>query len=151
MNDFLAKNWSVTTSWLFSKPIFAGFMENATETWELDFEWLRVRHLVQDAMKRDSLPDLNAMLFLIGVQELGRWKEKFTKEEKQDLMHIAVCRLMEYDGYYEFVGRDDEGWPHYETLKPFATKGVKEQGEYLKVKIIQYFRDWEKQDPTGED
>ena len=46
-----------------------------TETWELDFEWLRVRHLVQDTMKRDSLPDLNAILFLVGIQELGRWEK----------------------------------------------------------------------------
>ena len=58
-------------------------MENTlNETWEIDFEWLRVRHLVQDAMKRDSLPDMNAILFLVGVQELGRWKTEFTKEEK---------------------------------------------------------------------
>ena len=49
---------------------------------------------------------MDAMLFLIGVQELGRWKEGFTKEEKQDLMHIAVCRLFTDDGHYEFVGRD---------------------------------------------
>lgn len=119
-------------------------MENTvTETWELDFEWLRVRHLVQDVMNRDALPDLNAILFLIGIQELGRWKEQFTKEEKQDLMHIAVCRLMSYDGYYEFKGRDHDGWPHYDMLKPFTTKGVKGQGEYLKKKIIQYFKDWE--------
>ncbi len=120
-------------------------MENAIPTWELDFEWLQVRHLVKDTMKRDSLPDMNAILFLIGVQELGRWKQQFTKEEKQDLMHIAACRLMSYDGYYEFVGRDDEGWPHYNPLKPYATKGVKDQGEYLKIKIIQYFKDWKKE------
>jgi hypothetical protein len=121
-------------------------MENTiTETWELDFEWLRVRHLVQDAMKRDSLPDMNAILFLIGVQELGRWKSEFTKEEKQDLMHIAICRLMSYDGYFEFVGRDDDGWPHYNSIKPFSTKGVEEQEEYLKRKVIQYFKEWEQE------
>ena len=99
-------------------------MENATtEAWELDFDWLRVRHLVKDAMKRESLPDLNAILFLVGIQELGRMKPNFTKEEKQDLMHIAVCRLLSEDGYYEFVGRDDDGWPHYNMLKPFNQKG----------------------------
>lgn len=119
-------------------------MENtSSETWELDFEWLRVRHLIKDAMKRESLPDLNAILFLIGIQELGRWKPVFTKEEKQDLMHIAVCQLMSADGYYEFVGRDDEGWPHYQEVKPFTTKGVKAQAKYLKEKIIEYFKEWE--------
>ena len=96
---------------------------------------------------------MNAILFLIGVQELGRWKTNFTKEEKQDLMHIAVCRLLSYDGYYEFTGRDADGWPHFEALKPYRKKGVKEQEDYLKTKVIQYFKDWEKETglPLGND
>lgn len=116
---------------------------------ELDFEWLRVRHLVKDALKREALPDMNAILFLIGIQELGRWKSKFTKEEKQDLMHIAVCRLLSTDGYYEFEGRDADGWPHYNKVRPFKTKGVKEQEEYLKVRVIEYFQEWEKESNNG--
>lgn len=119
--------------------------ENLSPELELDFEWLRIRHLIKDLLKRDSLPDMNAILFLIGIQELGRWKSSFTKEEKQDLMHIAVCRLMSQDGYYEFTGRDDEGWPHYHALKPFHTKGVEPQESYLKEKVIQYFKEWEKE------
>ena len=85
------------------------------EDWELDFEWLRIRHLVKEATKRDTLPDLNGVLLMIGVQELGHWR-RFTKEEKQDLMHIAVCRLLSYDGVYEFIGLDTEGWPHYRLV-----------------------------------
>ena len=38
------------------------------ENWELDFEWLRVQHIVKDAMRRETLPDLNTVLFLIGIQ-----------------------------------------------------------------------------------
>jgi hypothetical protein len=113
------------------------------EDWELDFEWLKVQHLVKDTLKRDALPDLNAILFLIGIQELGRWKTQFTKEEKQDLLHLAACRLMSYDGFYAFRGRDADGWPHYDALKPFTLKGVKDQENYLKVKVIQYFKDWQ--------
>ena len=110
------------------------------ETWELDYEWLKVRHLVKKNFKRDALPDLNAILFLIGIQELGRWQKSFTKEEKQDLMHIAVCRLLSYDGHYEFAGRDADGWPHWNLLKPIPAKNLKEQNELLKTKIIQYFK-----------
>ena len=117
------------------------------ETWEFDFEWGRVRQLVKDAFGREALPDLNAILFLIGVQELGRWNTTFTKEEKQDLMHIAVCRLLSYDGHYQFAGRDQDGWPHWELVKPFATKGADEQETFLKTKVIQYFKDWEKEQP----
>ena len=64
------------------------------EDWQLDFEWLRVQHFVKNALGRKDLPDLNSILFLIGIQELGRVQTRFSKEEKQDLMHIAVCRLL---------------------------------------------------------
>lgn len=111
------------------------------EDWEKDFEWLRIRHLIKDRFNKATLPDLNAILFLIGVQELGRWQQNFTKEEKQDLMHIAVCRLMSIDGYYQFAGRDADGWPHWEMLKPFPQKGVKTQEAFLKEKVIQYFQE----------
>lgn len=113
------------------------------ETWELDFEWLRIRHLVKDRFNRESLPDLNALLFLIGIQELGYWQPSFSKEEKQDLMHVAVCRLLSYDGYYEFIGRDADGWPHWKMLRPFVLKGREDQEELLKGYIIRYFRDLE--------
>ena len=110
------------------------------EDWELDFEWLHVQHLVKDSMNKENLPDLNAILFLIGIQELGRVKDKFTKEEKQDLMHIAICTLLSEDGYYEFVGRDADGWPHFKSLVPVQTEGVKAQEQLLKRKVIDYFK-----------
>ena len=94
------------------------------EDWELDFEWLKVRHFVQDVFKKETLPDLNAVLFLIGIQELGRWQQTFSKEEKQDLMHIAVCKLLSYDGHYEFVGRDADGGPHWKVLRPAGINAV---------------------------
>ncbi len=113
------------------------------ESWELDYGWLEVRHKVKEIFHRDNLPDLNGVLFLIGIQELGRWGDTFTKEEKQDLMHIAACKLLSFDGYYAFEGRDEDGWPHYKLLRPLQVSGVKEQAEYLKTKVVQYFRELE--------
>ena len=113
------------------------------EDWELDFEWLKIRHQLKDIFSKDTLPDFQTVLYLLGIQELGIIKESYTKEEKQDLMHIAVCKLMSYDGYYSFKGLDDEGWPHWKKEKIFATKGVEDQERYLKLKIIQYFKELE--------
>ncbi len=110
------------------------------EDWEFDFEWLRVRHIVQNALKQDTLPDLNVVLIMIGIQELGYWRKQFTKEEKQDLMHIAVCELLSQEGYYEFIGRDTEGWPHYKPVKMLELTGEKTQERLLKEKAILYFR-----------
>ena len=67
----------------------------------------------------------------------------FTKEEKQDLMHIAVCRLLSYEGYYEFKGRDADGWPHWEQIRKVPARGRDEQEQILKEKVIQYFKDLE--------
>lgn len=110
------------------------------EQWERDFEWLKIRHIVKNSMKKDSLADVQTVLFLIGIQELGRIpKQNFTKEEKQDLMHVAVCTLLEGDGYFEFEGRDQDGWPHWKSLKAFDIKGVDQQETLLIEKIIEYF------------
>ncbi len=111
------------------------------EEWELDFEWLKIRHFIKDTFNREALPDLDAILFLIGVQELGSLKARYTKEEKQDLMHIAVCKLLSFDGYYKFYGLDQEGWPHYKAVTPLKTSGIKEQERLLKEKVVQYFKE----------
>ncbi|HNM25135.1 MAG TPA: hypothetical protein PKL15_06880 [Saprospiraceae bacterium] len=113
------------------------------EPWELDFEWLRVQHIVQRSMRREQLPDLNTVLFLIGIQELGRWKKGFSKEEKQDLMHIAVCRLLSYEGYFEFVGRDADGWPHWKQVLDLPKRDTAEQEKLLKLYAVQYFKELE--------
>ena len=109
------------------------------EDWQLDFEWLRVRTFLKDALNRKNLPDFQEVLFLIGLQELGRLKDGFTKEEKQDLIHIATCELLSIDGYYKFKGRDQDGWPHYDKVKKIPFEGVGPQEHYLKQKITEYF------------
>lgn len=110
------------------------------EQWQIDFEWLRIQHLVKEAMNGSTVPDFQTILFLVGVQELGRLpEEKFTKEEKADLMHVAVCTLLEPEGYYVFAGRDQDGWPHWTIDKPFSTKGPEAQEAILKIRLIDYF------------
>jgi hypothetical protein len=84
-------------------------------------------------------PDLDALLFLIGMRELGTVKEKFSKEEKQDLMHIANCRLLSYEGYFELDGLDKDGWPHWVAVKPVPEMTLDEQEYLLKRLIIRYF------------
>ena len=110
------------------------------EEWKFDFEYLRAQNYVKRQLNQSELPNLNAILFLIGIQELGRWKNAFTKEEKQDLMHIAVCRLLSIEGVFEFKGRDQDGWPHWTQIKPIPQNGVKDQERLLKELVITYFR-----------
>lgn len=84
-------------------------------------------------------PDMEAILFLIGIQELGMTGESFTKEQKQDLMHVAVCTLLSASGFYEMEGVDEEGWPHFRQLKEIPALPLKEQENFLKDHVLLYF------------
>lgn len=84
-------------------------------------------------------PDMETILFLIGMQETGFMKQKITKEQKQDLMHVAVCKLLSESGYYEFVGNDKDGWPHFKQLKELPAVSAIEQENLLKDHILFYF------------
>lgn len=83
--------------------------------------------------------DLNAVLFLIGVQELGLGARNYEKEEKQDLMHIAICKLLSLSGFYELEGIDQQGWPHWKLLKPLPHFDLLEQEKLLKMHALDYF------------
>jgi hypothetical protein len=84
--------------------------------------------------------DLNAVLFLIGVQELGKGKHHFSKEEKQDLMHIATCKVLSYSGYYELEGLDEEGWPHWKSKAPIPGLNLADQEKLIKMHVLEYFK-----------
>ena len=85
--------------------------------------------------------DMNGLLFLVGVNVLGAGPRDFTKEEKQDLMHIAVCELLSFVEYFEFNWRDIEGWPHYKVLRKPSVGGLSEQEALLRACAVQYFRE----------
>jgi len=108
-------------------------MENFQE------RWIGMQQMLVERFGK--VPDMEGVLFLIGINELGAIPErkKFTKEQKQDLMHIAVCKLLSQLGYYEFVLRDEEGWPHYQELKKVTTPGINEQEQMLKECMVMYF------------
>ncbi|MBB6609584.1 hypothetical protein H7F15_00905 [Pontibacter sp. Tf4] len=107
------------------------------ESDNLDHRWVQLRALLMKQFGKK--PDLNAILFLIGIQELGKGITEFTKEEKQDLMHIATCKVFSLSGYYELEKVDEEGWPHYKAVKPIPFANLKEQEKMLKWHILEYF------------
>ncbi len=88
-------------------------------------------------------PDMEAILFLIGIQEVGDFRTKFSKEQKQDLMHVAVCSLLSPSGYYELEMVDEEGWPHYRQLKTLPVFNFIEQENFMKDHILLYFENQE--------
>lgn len=83
--------------------------------------------------------DVQAILFLIGVNELGIGYKDFSKSEKNDVLHIAICTLLEPYGYYKFTHRDDENWPHFDLVKQIPPINDREQQHLIKEAITDYF------------
>ncbi|MBI1836966.1 MAG: hypothetical protein HYR91_06845 [Flavobacteriia bacterium] len=102
---------------------------------ELRFQKLKTKLEEQFEMSMD----VQAILFLIGVDELGLGHKNFSKNEKQDLMHIAICKLLEPYGHYSFEGRDKDNWPHYKLEKELPHLTHLEQQHLLKEVMLDYF------------
>ena len=83
--------------------------------------------------------DLDAIIYLVGIQELGQYHRDFKKDEKINLMHIAICRLLEPYGYYEFDHFDKDGWPHYRLVEPLPALKAGEHSVLMKEAIVGYF------------
>ncbi|MDO1501969.1 hypothetical protein Q2T40_17685 [Winogradskyella maritima] len=83
--------------------------------------------------------DLDAIIYLIGVQELGQLHNTYKKDHKLDLMHIAICKLLEPYGFYEFDFVDDDGWPHYKVKAQLPHLKAGEQSILMKEAIVNYF------------
>lgn len=114
-------------------------MENKTDN-EL---WAEVEAFFVANFDTEEHPQIDTFLFLIGVQELGSGKQKYTKDDKVNILHIAVCRLLEPFGYYKFSHYDDDGYPHFEAVEKLPELKPNEQQILMKKAIIQYFIDEE--------
>ena len=97
-----------------------------------------VKKLTQQFSEGDVL-NLDGIIYLIGVQELGQGKRQFKKDEKVNLMHIAISKLLEPYGYYEFDFFDKDGWPHYRIVTDLPNLKPGEQTVLMKEAVINYF------------
>lgn len=110
-------------------------------TEELKNDWNKVVALFSQKFADGDELDLDAMLFLIGVQEVGIGYKRYKKDEKVDLIHVAICRLLVPYGYYEYVGIDDQGWPHYNALETLPSLKPGEQSVLMKQAIVKYSKE----------
>jgi len=106
---------------------------------QLKNRWDKVVALLSNQFAEGDVLDLDAIIYLIGVQELGKVHQTFKKDEKLNLMHIAICRLLEPYGFYEFDYVDKEGWPHYKVKEELPPLKAGEQSVLMKEAIVNYF------------
>lgn len=105
---------------------------------DLEKRWGKLLYGIEELVGKKP-NDLNGVLFLIGVQELGQGNKNFSKEQKQDLMHIAICKVLSLAGFYELDYIDQDGWPHWKLIKKLPHFDILEQEKLLKIQILEYF------------
>lgn len=105
----------------------------------LKARWEKVVEELSKTFADGEKLDLEAIIYLVGIQELGQIKSKYKKDEKVNLMHIAICKLLEPYGYYKFDYTDSDGWPHYSLVEQLPALKAGEQSILMKEAIVQYF------------
>lgn len=105
--------------------------------YDVELRFQRVKKEIEKSMG-DGL-DVQSMMFLIGVNELGIGYKDFSKAEKTDLLHVAICTLLEPYGYYEYEKRDEENWPHFKLVKELPNLNDRDQQHLIKEAMIDYF------------
>lgn len=106
---------------------------------QLKNRWNKVVEILTNQFSQGEDLDLDAIIYLIGLQELGKIHGEYKKDEKVNLMHIAICRLLEPYGYYEFDFVDKDGWPHYKVKEELPPLKAGEQSILMKDAIVTYF------------
>src|ERR1700712_751802 len=109
---------------------------------QINANWKLLQEQIAQEFDTDK-PDIKVMLFLIGVQELGKGPRKFSKRQKEELMHIANCKLFSKMGFYELEGLDQDGWPHWKQVKVIPNYTLLEQELVIKSLIVDYFEEME--------
>ncbi|MFN0202947.1 MAG: hypothetical protein ACKVTZ_15595 [Bacteroidia bacterium] len=106
----------------------------------LTTQWLELTKKLQAMFDIDI--NIESILFLIGLREIGSsGKQEFSKAQKVDLMHVALCRLLSQSGYYHLSHLDQDGWPHWELVKPLPFTDYYTQTNLLKTHILTYFEE----------
>ena len=103
---------------------------------ELDKKWSDLVSLLEKNF--NDQVSLKGVLYLIGVQELNMGAKKFDRDEKADVLHVAVCKILAPFGYYKFDRVDEEGWPHWIEIKALKSLDEKKQERLMKKAIINY-------------
>ena len=106
---------------------------------DLKTKWNNLKTKLSVYFSDNEIIDLDSIIFLIGLQELGQFQKRFNKQKKLEVIHIAVCKLLSDYGYYEFDYTDNDGWPHYKLIKKLPNLKAGEQTILMKKAIINYF------------
>lgn len=105
-----------------------------------DYHWQQSCNILEK-LTGQKPASLNVALFILGVQELGKGIQEYSKEDKRDLISLAVCMILAHDGYFERKGIDDKGWPTWKSIKNLPFENIMEEEGFLLQQLYQYLTD----------
>jgi len=106
---------------------------------DLKERWETLISLLTERFSETETIDIEGILYLIGIQELGQIHKRFKKDDNVNIIHIGICSVLETFGYYEFDYFDDEGWPHFKLVEELPTLKPGEQSVLMKDAVVHYF------------
>jgi len=98
-------------------------------------------NLIDDMESRfGRKPDIEALLFLIGVQSVGRgYEPDLPKERKQSLIMEGSYLAFETLDVYARVGMERNGFFIWEKIVDLPKLSVDDQEKLLRIGILNYF------------
>ena len=105
----------------------------------LKIRWEKLTCQLTDQFSDGETIDVEGILYLIGVQEVGQLHKRFKKDDNVNLIHVGICTVLEPLGYYAFEYFDPDGWPHFKLLEPLPHLKPGEQSVLIKEAIVDYF------------
>ena len=121
------------------KPVSLKMPLNQSRDQKLKERWEELVAVLSDRFSDGEALDVEGILYLVGLQELGQVHRKMKKDDNVNLIHIGICAVLEPFGYYRFDFIDDEGWPHFELLEELPPLKPGEQSVLMKEALVSYF------------
>jgi hypothetical protein len=113
--------------------------KNESRDKKLKERWETLLVVLSERFSDGEALDVEGVLYLVGLQELGQVHRKMKKDDNVNLIHIGICSVLEPYGYYRFDFFDDEGWPHFELLEELPPLKPGEQSILMKEALVEYF------------
>jgi hypothetical protein len=105
----------------------------------MDFNEQWETFLLKASKAFNVMANYEFLLFIIGIQELGQGYKAYSKQEKMDLINLALSKLMTLNGMMVETGRDNEGWPTFEVVGDKKELLPSELDKVLKISMMAYF------------
>jgi len=116
-----------------------GVQKSQSRDKKLKERWDHLISLLSDRFSDGEALDVEGVLYLVGLQELGQVHRKMKKDDNVNLIHIGICTVLEPFGYYRFDYFDEEGWPHFELIEALPPLKPGEQSLLMKEALVTYF------------